>query len=268
MGPYIRFTGVDGPGIRTTRYSTDMTINPTTYATLATGTLSVPHGVGYAWATMLWEVYWNLIDKHGFNQNVYDPWFSGGNNLAIQLVMDGMKLQPCGPGFVTGRNAIVQADELLTGGANACSIWRGFAKRGLGFSASQGTVNSINDGVQAFDLPVACRAAISVEPGAIFERLRVGKSIGAGMRVWNNAGSDGAPLNWTMYEAATDCSVPADVPWLSISPASGVTAAQAFSKPQAVLNASGLAVGDYTGLVCFTSDGGNAQIPVTLSVKK
>jgi len=102
MGPYIRFTPGDGPGIRATRYSTDMTINPTTYGTTTLGTLSVPHGIGYAWATALWEVYWNLIDKHGFNPNVYESWQTGGNSLAIQLVMDGMKIQPCRPGFVTG----------------------------------------------------------------------------------------------------------------------------------------------------------------------
>jgi hypothetical protein len=124
MGPYIRFTPVDGPGIRTTRYSTDLAINPTTYGTTALGTLSIPHGIGYAWATALWDVYWNLIDKHGFNQNVYDSWDTGGNNLAIQLVIDGMKLQVCRPGFVNGRDAILQADEVLTGGANQCAIWR------------------------------------------------------------------------------------------------------------------------------------------------
>ena len=58
-----------------------------------------------------------------------------------------------------GRNAILQADVALTGGANACEIWRGFAKRGLGFSASQGLPTSRTDGVQAFDLPASCTAS-------------------------------------------------------------------------------------------------------------
>ena len=71
----------------------------------------------------------------------------------VQLVIDGMKLQPCSPGFVDGRNAILQADQLLTNGANQCEIWRGFAKRGLGASASQGSSNDRTDGVSAFDLP-------------------------------------------------------------------------------------------------------------------
>ena len=115
--------------------------------------ISQPHGIGYVWATMLWDVYWNLVDKHGFNPNVYESWSTGGNNLAIQLVMDGMKFQPCRPGFVDGRNAILAADVALTGGANQCSIWRAFARRGLGFSASQGLNTSRTDGVEAFDMP-------------------------------------------------------------------------------------------------------------------
>ena len=72
---------------------------------LPTPAQPVPHGVGYVWASMVWEVYWNLVAKHGFNPNVYDGWETGGNNLATQLVLDGMKLQPCGPGFVDGRDA-------------------------------------------------------------------------------------------------------------------------------------------------------------------
>ena len=107
---------------------------------------------------MLWEVYWNLVAKYGYNADVYGDWFTGGNNLAIQLVIDGMKFQPCSPGFVDGRDAILAADLALTGGANQCEIWRGFAKRGLGVSARK-AVELRTDGVQAFDLPAACRAA-------------------------------------------------------------------------------------------------------------
>ncbi len=87
---------------------------------------------------MLNEVYWNLVAKHGFNPNIYDAWTEGGNNLALRLVSDGLKSQPCRPGFVDGRNGILAADLALTGGENQCAIWRGFAKRGLGFSAVPG----------------------------------------------------------------------------------------------------------------------------------
>jgi hypothetical protein len=131
-----------------------MSVNPTTYGDI--GGLAIPHGVGYAWASMLWEVYWNLVTERGFNPDLYGAPNAGGNNLDIQLVLDGMKLQPCSPGFVDGRDAILLADQLLTAGDNQCLIWRGFAKRGLGFSASQGSSASTTDGTEAFDLPPTC----------------------------------------------------------------------------------------------------------------
>ena len=143
-----------GAGIRITPYSTDMTVNPTTYDRVKTA--AEPHGVGYVWATMLWDLYWNLVEEHGFNPNVYDGWETGGNNLAIQLTVDGMKMAVCQPGFVDARNAIIAADAALTGGENECLIWSTFARRGLGFSADQANPASKTDGTEAFDVPVAC----------------------------------------------------------------------------------------------------------------
>lgn len=162
IGTYVIYEPTDGNGIRPTPYTTDMSVNPSTYDTIKDPAITVPHGVGYVWSSMLWEVYWNLVHKHGYNPDVYGDWTTGGNNLAIQLVMDGMKLQACQPGFVTGRNAILQADQVLTGGANQCEIWQGFAKRGLGVSASQGSSNNRSDGTQAFDLPTACVPTLSL----------------------------------------------------------------------------------------------------------
>jgi hypothetical protein len=71
----------------------------------------------------------------------------------MQLVIDGMKLQGCSPGFIDGRDAILQADVLANDGANQCLIWEVFAKRGLGWSASQGSSASRSDQTEAFDLP-------------------------------------------------------------------------------------------------------------------
>jgi extracellular elastinolytic metalloproteinase len=154
IGTYVLGQPVTGVGIRPAQYTTDMGVNSYTYANI--GSLAVPHGVGFVWATMTWDMYWNLVAEHGFNTDFYAPWNTGGNNLAIRLVLDGMKLQPCSPGFVDGRNAILQADVNLTGGANQCLIWEAFARRGLGFSASQGSSSSTTDGTPAFDIPAAC----------------------------------------------------------------------------------------------------------------
>jgi extracellular elastinolytic metalloproteinase len=160
VGTYVSFQPPDDVGIRPTPYTTDMSVNPSTYASVAdVVNISQPHGIGYVWTSMLWEVYWNLVDRYGYNSDIYGDWTTGGNNLAMQLVMDGLKTQVCRPGFVDGRDAILQSDMALTGGANQCEIWRGFAKRGLGFSANQGSSNNRSDGVEAFDLPAICTAA-------------------------------------------------------------------------------------------------------------
>ncbi len=144
-----------GPGIRPAPYTTDMAINSFTYGN-TTGGLSVPHGIGFVWSTIIWEVYNDLVTEYGFNPDLYGDHTTGGNNLAIQLVMDGMKLQACNPGFVDGRDAILMADVNLTGGANECLLWKAFARRGLGESASQGSSGSNTDNTEAFDFPVAC----------------------------------------------------------------------------------------------------------------
>ncbi|CAM3379627.1 M36 family metallopeptidase [Aequorivita lipolytica] len=155
VGTYLFGQGQGGGGIRDYPYSTDMGVNPQTYDFIKTA--AVPHGVGSVWSQMLWEVTWSLIDAHGFDADVYS--FTGdvnqdaGNIQALALVTEGMKLQPCSPGFVDGRDAILAADQAIYGGANECLIWDAFAKRGLGFSASQGSSNSRGDGTQAFDTP-------------------------------------------------------------------------------------------------------------------
>jgi extracellular elastinolytic metalloproteinase len=47
-----------------------------------------------------------------------------------------MKLQICRPTFFDARDAIIQADQVLTGGENFCTLWEGFASRGLGQDAT------------------------------------------------------------------------------------------------------------------------------------
>lgn len=49
-----------------------------------------------------------------------------------RLVLNGMKHQPCNPSFFDARDAIIEADQVLTGGENFCELWEGFSARGLG----------------------------------------------------------------------------------------------------------------------------------------
>ncbi len=152
IGTYVLNEPVTGPGIRTQKYSTDMAINNHTYDSIKT--MVAPHGVGEVWATMLWDLTYALIAEHGFDANLDTG--TAGNAMSLQLVMDGMKIQPCLPGFVDARDAILDADVADFGGANQCLIWDAFARRGLGFSADQGVSASKDDGTEAFDLPPAC----------------------------------------------------------------------------------------------------------------
>ncbi len=112
------------------------------------------HAVGTVWATVLWDLAWKYIEKYGFDSDVYSG--NGGNNKVLQLVTDGLKLQPCNPSFITGRDALLLADRETTGGIDNCLIWEVFARRGLGIHASAGLnsgVSAINDQVEDFTMP-------------------------------------------------------------------------------------------------------------------
>ncbi|KAF2875784.1 extracellular metallo proteinase MEP [Massariosphaeria phaeospora] len=143
--PYAIAAWVTGrpEGLRKYFYTTDTKVNPHVYADVDAIVKAVPlstHSIGTVWASMLHEVLWNLIDKHGKN-NAEFPVFdkngvpTDGKYLAMKLVLDGLALQPCNPNFLTARDAILDADVALTKGTNRCAIWKGFAKRGLGLSA-------------------------------------------------------------------------------------------------------------------------------------
>lgn len=159
VGTYASFQAPSGPGIRRFPYSTDMNVNPFTYGDTNDPVQSAPHGVGSVWATALWDLTCNLVGEQGFDDFVDLGNGSGGNTVALQLVSDGLKLQPCSPGMIDARNAILAADLAAYGGSHTCLIWETFARRGFGFSASQGSSASRADQVEAFDMPAGCPAA-------------------------------------------------------------------------------------------------------------
>ncbi|KAJ1341785.1 hypothetical protein BSLG_010705 [Batrachochytrium salamandrivorans] len=90
------------------------------------------HAIGEVWAIMLWEVYWNLVTKHGFAKNLYKAEQSEGNIVTMKIIIGGMMIQQCNPTFLAARDAIISADKLHYQGANKCEIYKGFSKRGLG----------------------------------------------------------------------------------------------------------------------------------------
>jgi len=149
VGTYSMGQVTSGKGIRTYPYTTDMSVNLHTYDDIKNEAL--PHGVGSVWCAMIWDMYWNLVDMYGYDTDMYRG--TGGNNIAMNLVMEGLKLQSCSPGFIDSRDAILLADQALYNGDNECLIWHTFARRGLGFSASQGSNLLRSDGREAFDVP-------------------------------------------------------------------------------------------------------------------
>ena len=153
IGTYVLRQETDGRGIRPAPYSTSFSVNSFTFGDTNNTSLSVPHGVGFVWATVLWDLTWAYIDKYGFSDDLYNG--NGGNNRVIKLVLDGLRLLPCNPGFIDGRDAILAADMATTGGVDQCMIWDVFAKRGLGFNANQGITASRTDQTESFDSPPA-----------------------------------------------------------------------------------------------------------------
>jgi extracellular elastinolytic metalloproteinase len=169
IGTFADAQTIASKGIRRFPYSTDMSINPQTYDDIK-GTTG-PHPLGEIWASMLWDLYWNFIDKYG-----YDPDWNKketGNYKSVFLVMEGMKMQSCNPGFLAGRNAILKADSVHFAGANGKIIWETFARRGLGYYVKAGSPNDRNDGTENFDvlptliekLKITKTADSSVDPG-------------------------------------------------------------------------------------------------------
>lgn len=147
IGTYSVNQPITGGGIRNFPYSTNMAVNPLVYSTTLPTQV---HNRGEYWCMALWEMTWAMIQQNGINPNLFNPAGVGGNSAAIKLVTEGMKLQPCGPGFIDARDAILKADTLFFGAQYSCAIWTAFAKRGMGRGASQGSAGSVTDQVPSF----------------------------------------------------------------------------------------------------------------------
>ena len=137
-----------GTGIRSQKYTTDFSINNKVYA--STIPTSV-HDRGEIWCATLWDMTWNIIQQvNSITPSIYTASGTGGNIIALKLVTEGMKLQPCGPGFIDGRDAIIRADQILFGGLYSCAIREAFRRRGMGALASQGSAEDVTDQIPDF----------------------------------------------------------------------------------------------------------------------
>ena len=182
IGNYVTYKNPTDKGIRPKPYSTDTAVNGYTYAGSTNGLgignpeITVPHGVGFIWCSMLYDVFQEFVDVYGFNDDIFesglnidlsDAAHSGGNNIFNRLVLEGLKIQPASGSFADQRDAILAADALLFPSETRCGgskhfkmIWEGFAKRGLGFQedGNYGS-NGIGDERDSFGIPPACGGA-------------------------------------------------------------------------------------------------------------
>jgi hypothetical protein len=130
--------------IRSRPYSTNMLVNPLTYANLG-NVIPFPevHADGEIWFEAMWEARANLITQFGETE---------GRRRIRLLVLDGMKLSPPASSMIDMRDAILLADRVDFKGASQDQLWAGFAKRGMGataYTSGGGTAHV----VAAFDLP-------------------------------------------------------------------------------------------------------------------
>lgn len=252
-------------GVRRYPYSTDMTKNPLTLSQVTQTSVdtSIPrssifttnaqlnpsevHNIGEVWCSALWEVRANLIKRHGF---------AIGNELALQLVTDGMKLCPPDPNFLQARDAIIQADLVNNGGANHNDLWAGFAKRGMGFSATSPDSSMTFGIVEAFDNGDALHVT---ETAAFTSSGAQGGGFTPASRIYTLTNAGAAILNWSAVHTQT---------WFEVTPSTGSLAPGASVTVTVGIStlANALAVGSYTDTLEFTNIATAATQPRSIAL--
>ncbi|RKP34658.1 peptidase M36 [Dimargaris cristalligena] len=111
-----------GWGICHFPYLTNQVTNPFSYASLNSIRPYNHHTTSTVWASILYELYWNLLETLPFQLDLYSASPNHGKTLALLLVVIGLKLQSCRPTFIMACNAIMQAKELLTQDQNKCAV--------------------------------------------------------------------------------------------------------------------------------------------------
>ncbi len=132
--------------IRRYPYSADMNKNPLTFKHISNSVVlpngpainanpfgnNEVHNAGEVWCAMLWEVFVNLIAKHGH---------ATAEKHMLAYVIGGLKLTPPRPTYTQSRDGILTAVSALSA-ADLPEVKAGFAKRGIGTGAVSPPSNS------------------------------------------------------------------------------------------------------------------------------
>jgi hypothetical protein len=90
------------------------------------------HNAGEVWCTALWEVFVNLVAKHGH---------AAAEDRMLAYVIGGLKMTPIRPTFTQARDGIIRTVTLMAP-TDLPEVKRGFAKRGMGTGAVSPPSNS------------------------------------------------------------------------------------------------------------------------------
>ena len=109
------------------------------------------HNAGEVWCCALWEVFVNLVAKHGHTE---------AEDRMLKYVIGGLKLTPISPTFTEARDAIIMAVSALHA-EDLAEVWAGFAKRGMGVGAVAPSreSTSLTGVVESFETPSGSLAA-------------------------------------------------------------------------------------------------------------
>jgi extracellular elastinolytic metalloproteinase len=134
MGPYV--TGDPYRGIR----NYPLAENPLGFGDIGYDIVGPEvHSDGEIWAATLWQIRTELAKA-----------VANGADLAAQLIADAMPISGPTPDMLDMRNAILAAEKARTKGTHQSLLWRVFALRGMGASASSKDASDV-DPVAAYE---------------------------------------------------------------------------------------------------------------------
>src|SRR5688572_20088987 len=135
-------------------------------------------------------------------QTLWDLRSAVGGATARELITEGMRLSPENPSFLDIRNAILQADQAVNGGADETAIWQVFADRGMGYFADVQDANDTTP-VESFAPPPDPGDGVGSLSGTITDAV-TGKPISGALVEFPLLGSLGDTTDSLGQYAITD----------------------------------------------------------------
>ncbi len=250
-------------GIRRYPYTTNMNVNPLTFADIDSSTASLHAGVprnpiivssgnevhrqGEVWCAMLWDMRAFLLNKYAPTNAAQ---FDAANTRILRYVTEGLNQSPANPNFAQARDGILKAIMVAGGGSDTNEAWRAFARRGLGVNAICPDSSTTLGVVQSFDEPRGPDFDV-LSPSV----LQLAGPVGGPLE---NLGVTNVLINLTTGSLgwAASASFPSGMaPWLRLLETNGVLSPNVPRTNVAVVvsAANALSAGNYQATLFFTN---------------